>query len=179
MKALSIHQPWAWLIVNGYKDIENRSWRTNYRGPVLIHASSRKPTKAEVFEARKILLQSHGLSAAASMPSAAHFKLGGVIGVASITGWCVEDQMSPWFTGPIGLKLAKARPLPFKSMKGQLSFFETHQRPHRVFSLLVSEGHRDATEDELEAREREEEAAYLGMPDRNSGARGNENGQAS
>ena len=26
MKALSIRQPWAWLIVNGYKDVENRTW---------------------------------------------------------------------------------------------------------------------------------------------------------
>jgi hypothetical protein len=39
MKALSIRQPWAWLIVNGYKDIENRSWATKFRGPVLIHAA--------------------------------------------------------------------------------------------------------------------------------------------
>ena len=30
--ALSIRQPWAWLIVNGYKDIENRDWKTHYRG---------------------------------------------------------------------------------------------------------------------------------------------------
>ena len=37
-KALSIQQPWAWLIVNDHKDIENRDWRTHYRGPVLIHA---------------------------------------------------------------------------------------------------------------------------------------------
>ena len=39
MKALSIKQPWAWLIVNGYKDIENRTWKTNYRGTFLVHAS--------------------------------------------------------------------------------------------------------------------------------------------
>lgn len=39
MKALSIRQPWAWLIVAGYKDIENRSWPTNFRGRVYIHAS--------------------------------------------------------------------------------------------------------------------------------------------
>jgi len=38
MKALSIRQPWAWLIVNGSKTVENRSWSTNYRGPLLIHA---------------------------------------------------------------------------------------------------------------------------------------------
>jgi hypothetical protein len=31
--ALSVRQPWAWAIVSGYKDVENRSWPTNYRGP--------------------------------------------------------------------------------------------------------------------------------------------------
>ena len=39
MKALTIKQPWASLIVHGIKDIENRPWRTDYRGPLLIHAS--------------------------------------------------------------------------------------------------------------------------------------------
>ena len=34
--AIAIRQPWAWLIVNGYKEIENRSWRTRVRGPLLI-----------------------------------------------------------------------------------------------------------------------------------------------
>ena len=41
MKTLSVRQPWAWLIVYGGKDIENRSWRTPYRGPLLIHAGKR------------------------------------------------------------------------------------------------------------------------------------------
>ena len=39
MKAISIKQPWASLIVHGIKDIENRTWATKYRGKVLIHAS--------------------------------------------------------------------------------------------------------------------------------------------
>jgi|ERR1700758_4475866 hypothetical protein len=39
MKVIVIRQPWAWLIVNGFKDIENRSWRTRYRGPLMIHPS--------------------------------------------------------------------------------------------------------------------------------------------
>lgn len=37
MKALSILQPWAWLIVNGNKDIENRNWHTRFRGRFLVH----------------------------------------------------------------------------------------------------------------------------------------------
>lgn len=38
-KALSLRQPWAWAVVHGYKDVENRSWSTKHRGPLLIHAS--------------------------------------------------------------------------------------------------------------------------------------------
>jgi len=41
MKILSVRQPWATPIVGRIKDVENRTWRTNYRGPVLVHASLR------------------------------------------------------------------------------------------------------------------------------------------
>ena len=40
MKTLSVRQPWANLIVHGIKDIENRTWKTNYRGRIYIHAPS-------------------------------------------------------------------------------------------------------------------------------------------
>ena len=38
MKALSIRQPWAWLICSGIKDVENRGWPTAVRGRVYVHA---------------------------------------------------------------------------------------------------------------------------------------------
>ena len=38
MKVLTIKQPWATLIVEGYKKYEFRSWKTKYRGKILIHA---------------------------------------------------------------------------------------------------------------------------------------------
>lgn len=37
-KALTIKQPWASLIIYGHKKYEFRSWKTNYRGKILIHA---------------------------------------------------------------------------------------------------------------------------------------------
>lgn len=40
MKVLTIREPWASLIVNGYKKYEFRSRKTNYRGKILIHTSS-------------------------------------------------------------------------------------------------------------------------------------------
>lgn len=38
MKVLTIKEPWASLIINGYKKYEFRSWKTNYRGKIYIHA---------------------------------------------------------------------------------------------------------------------------------------------
>lgn len=40
MKVLSVRQPWAYAIFNLGKDVENRKWATDYRGPLLIHASN-------------------------------------------------------------------------------------------------------------------------------------------
>ncbi len=45
MKVLSLTEPFATLIKNGVKTIETRSWKTNYRGKLYIHASSTKIPK--------------------------------------------------------------------------------------------------------------------------------------
>ena len=45
MKALSIREPWASLIAEGIKTIELRSWKTTYRGPLLICASRGAPSR--------------------------------------------------------------------------------------------------------------------------------------
>lgn len=47
MKALSIQEPWASLIKEKVKFIETRSFKTNYRGELYIHASKRKITNSE------------------------------------------------------------------------------------------------------------------------------------
>ena len=51
MKALTIKEPWATLIIEGYKEYEFRSWKTNYRGKILIHAGkSLEKDKAKKFK---------------------------------------------------------------------------------------------------------------------------------
>lgn len=42
--ALSIRPPWAQLIIGGWKPCENRTWTTNYRGPMLVHAGQKWDT---------------------------------------------------------------------------------------------------------------------------------------
>lgn len=45
IRAVSLWQPWGELIVCGSKHFETRSWSTNHRGPILIHAAKRYPTQ--------------------------------------------------------------------------------------------------------------------------------------
>lgn len=40
LKVLTLRQPWATLVAEGIKKYEFRSWKTNYRGKVLIHAGT-------------------------------------------------------------------------------------------------------------------------------------------
>lgn len=47
MKVISIIEPWASLIKEEIKEIETRSWKTNYRGKIYIHASLKKVSKKD------------------------------------------------------------------------------------------------------------------------------------
>lgn len=40
MKVLTLKQPWATLVAEGIKKYEFRTWKTNYRGKILIHAGA-------------------------------------------------------------------------------------------------------------------------------------------
>jgi len=109
MKALSIRQPWAWLILHAGKDIENRGWPTSFRGRFLIHAS-KGMTRAEYELAIKL-------------PYFSELERGGIVGEAEIVD-CVTDSDSLWFSGIFGFVLRNAKPLPFRPLRGMLGFFE-------------------------------------------------------
>ena len=124
MLTLSIRQPWAWLIVNGWKNIENREWATRVRGPVLIHAS-KGMTRQEWFAATLFIRGfSWGPSLIQQIPDPEKMERGGIVGRAVILD-CVTRHESDWFTGPFGFVRGDAQPLPFCPLKGRLGFFLT------------------------------------------------------
>ena len=117
--ALSIRQPWAWLIAHGHKDVENRNWPTHFRGRFLVHAA-KGMTREEYQAARGMALR---INPAIPFPAFDDLERGGIVGEAEVTG-CLEASDSPWFVGEYGFALAHARPLPFEPCRGQLNFFE-------------------------------------------------------
>lgn len=126
--AIAVIQPWAHVIVHGWKDVENRDWHTNFRGSVCIHASK--------FDKRKFGEQVEGYKATvipagplAHVPDFGFDDLafGAIIGVVDIVD-CVTRSASPWFFGTYGFVLANARPIDPIPVKGKQGFFDWRQR---------------------------------------------------
>lgn len=131
-KALSIQQPWAWLITRpdivdpvargrvylggDLKDIENRGWGTTYRGHFFIHAG-RTVDKLGYNYVRDYWPH-------IPLPDIKEFETGGIVGTARLVD-VVEHSGSRWkVDGQKGFVLMEQRPLPFFECPGQLKFFE-------------------------------------------------------
>jgi hypothetical protein len=121
MKALSIRQPWAWMIVHGWKDVENRDWPTRVRGRILVHAS-KGMTRDEYDEAVAVARGVPGLDMG-KLPTFGAIERGGIIGSVEIVD-CCTGLSNPWFFGRYGFILRNPKVLPFRPYRGQLGFFE-------------------------------------------------------
>lgn len=127
MKTLSIRQPWASLICAGIKDVENRTWKTNYRGKLLIHSSSYKCPKGVAnmlpLEMGNTLINEdvYGNIDLENLPSSV------IIGYVDLTD-CVEgDYDSIWAEGEcikFVLENAYMFDEPITGVKGKLNIFD-------------------------------------------------------
>lgn len=120
--ALSVRQPWAWAIIHGGKDIENRSWQAvnhglKKRGRVAIHAS-KGMTKDEFESARDFML-----SIGVACPAASDLLRGGIIGSVEVVD-VVRESDSEWFFGPRGLVLRDPIACAFIPSVGALGYFK-------------------------------------------------------
>lgn len=112
VKCLSVKQPYAWLIVNGFKDIENRTWNTKFRGKIYIHASK----TVDLIGVEWI----NDNFPEVELPK--NYDLGCIVGYTTITD-CVTSHKSKWFEGTYGFVLKDSstiKPIPYK---GQLGIF--------------------------------------------------------
>jgi len=94
-----VQQPWAWLIVNGHRDLENRSWWTKQRGPIAIYA----PLDFDAAGYAWV----RGAFPGIEMPDPEQFDTGGIVGAAELVD-CVKSHDSRWFSGPFAFVLKHA-----------------------------------------------------------------------
>ena len=127
IKALSLKQPYAWLIANGYLLVDDRSWGTQYRGPVLIHAS--QGVYAEYYD----YLCTH---TDIPLPGKDKLERGGVVGIANLVLCCRPDNLPAsisreqraHFNGVhqqyFGFLFEQATPIALLPCRGKLGMFD-------------------------------------------------------
>jgi ASCH domain len=91
MKALSIKQPWAQLIIMGAKDVENRNRRTNFRGRFAVHVSLKRANYDDV----DIDAIPRGLREPVKWAWEHNASVGRVIGTVELVD-CIRDSNSIW-----------------------------------------------------------------------------------
>lgn len=106
MKALTVIQPWASLILLGAKRFETRSWKTAHRGPLLIHASAQLPPVAQALcyeepwkSALAPLLKPYSPSAPNGDPW--DLPLGALLGIVEVVD-CVATESLDFGQLPLG-----------------------------------------------------------------------------
>lgn len=127
VKALSFKQPFAWLIANGYLLVDDRTWASDYQGPILIHAS--KGLYEEYYD---YLVDHTDLP----LPSKDKMAFGGVVGVANLIGCFKPNQLPQGLTheqrssydslppNVYGFLFDQAQPLSLMPCRGKLKVFE-------------------------------------------------------
>jgi hypothetical protein len=119
-RAIAIRQPFAWAVIHGGKDVENRSAPHRFKSAVghrvYIHAS-KGMTRVEYERAAEFMA---GIGVGCPAPDDLAF--GGVIGSVLVVD-IVERHRSPWFGGPHALVLADPRQEPIVPVRGQVGLF--------------------------------------------------------
>ena len=145
MKALSVKQPWAWTIIHAGKNIENRTWHTDYRGPLLIHAGKYRPSRRENEVCREIV---EAASPQIDWPAGRKLRqlYGGIIGRVDLVDciWVGHPGAAeyidwPWAYGPCLWILRNPEPLEFTTEWGRLGIFEVSGRVMRKVRRQVGE----------------------------------------
>ncbi|MFV0326913.1 MAG: hypothetical protein ACK5LF_21455 [Bacteroides xylanisolvens] len=126
LNTLSVQQPFALLEVLGIKDIENRTWKTDFRGRIYIHACAWKKARAiyQLTEEQKSIVSNYPI--VKSLLDEKELMYSAIIGHVDLVD-IVEDSSSVW-----ALKdhyhWILANPVMFESsivnVKGQLNFWD-------------------------------------------------------
>jgi len=137
--ALSIRQPWAWLILRPdvtepakraklaerdefMKRVENRTWSTKRRGRFWIHVGKQWDCDDDEALCRRLIMREYALELPADLPT------GGILGSAVLAD-CVTEHPSRFFHGPYGFVLEDVRPLVKPvACRGKQGFFKLDAR---------------------------------------------------
>lgn len=148
VKALSIRRPWPWAIFSPElirlgisKDIENRDWKTYFRGRIAVHVGagcSDNEYESACYDINSYLTKMG--TSGVKIPSLAAMPKSAIVGLVDIVD-CVAHSSSAWFVGDYGFKLENPVALPKPiSCSGSLKFWDVPDSVRQqIFAQLPNE----------------------------------------
>ncbi|EFN59729.1 hypothetical protein CHLNCDRAFT_133320 [Chlorella variabilis] len=138
---LSMHQPWASLLVYGIKRIEGRGWPTEHRGRLWIAATAKQPTPQEIQEMEEFYRAVHGSGGQQAVELPPAYPTGVLLGCVD-----VAEQVEAWEGLPGGLIAEVGSPYCFlcqapqrlvvpQQMRGFPKIFQLEKKIHKTAQL--------------------------------------------
>ncbi|CAN1233345.1 Activating signal cointegrator 1 [Linum perenne] len=102
---LTMHQPWASLLVHGIKRIEGRSWPAPIRGRLWIHAASKVPEEETIKAMEEFYREIYALNGVTDIKFPQHYPVSRLLGCIEVVGCLKLDEVASWEAIPEGVRV--------------------------------------------------------------------------
>ncbi|KAL8140020.1 hypothetical protein V2J09_006041 [Rumex salicifolius] len=102
---LTMHQPWASLLVYGIKRIEGRSWPAPIRGRLWIHAASKVPDQETIKAMEEFYREIYAVNGVTDLRFPEHYPVSRLLGCVEVVGCLKCEELTSWKEVPEGVRL--------------------------------------------------------------------------
>ncbi|XP_065852496.1 uncharacterized protein [Euphorbia lathyris] len=120
-QCLTMHQPWASLLIYGIKRIEGRSWPAPIRGRLWIHAASKVPEEATIKAMEDFYREIYAVNEIIDIKFPEHYPVSRLLGCVEVVGCVRGEEVASWEAIPEGVRL-----------EGQTDFCWLCERPQKL-----------------------------------------------
>ncbi|XP_010530495.1 PREDICTED: uncharacterized protein LOC104807079 [Tarenaya hassleriana] len=118
---LTMHQPWASLLVYGIKRVEGRSWPAPIRGRLWIHAASKVPDEATIKAMEEFYREIYAVNGVTDINFPEHYPVSRLLGCVEVVGCVKCEELQNWEALPEGVRL-----------EGQTDFCWLCEKPQKL-----------------------------------------------
>ncbi|KAK9140609.1 hypothetical protein Scep_010290 [Stephania cephalantha] len=127
---LTMHQPWASLLVYGIKRIEGRSWPSPIRGRLWIHAASKVPDPETIKAMEDFYREIYSVNGITDLKFPEHYPVSRLLGCVEVVGCIRCDELACWEEVPEGVRL-----------EGQTDFCWLCEKPQKLVIPMEMRGY--------------------------------------
>lgn len=127
---LTMHQPWASLLVHGIKRIEGRSWPSPIRGRLWIHAASKVPDEATIKAMEDFYREIYAVNGITDLKFPEHYPISRLLGCIEVVGCVRGEELAHWEMVPEGVRL-----------EGQTDFCWLCEQPQKLLIPFEMRGY--------------------------------------